>query len=140
MGLQVPRVTMKAMTARARRALVAAAAAAVLVSCGSDGTGAGTAAADDVARLERRVGDLTAELRELKAGSDRAARQAAARTDRLWEAVARLRRGLAGMAQDLEGATTASDAAAAEVAAAVRELSVLTERYDYHLRRYHGGG
>jgi hypothetical protein len=49
-----------------------------------------------------------------------------------------LRSALRDAEDDAAGALTDAGAAAARVEQVGRDLAVLTERYDYHLRRYHG--
>jgi hypothetical protein len=37
-------------------------------------------------------------------------------------------------------AAAAAEAAAGDIATMARRITVLEERYDFHLKRYHGGG
>jgi hypothetical protein len=60
--------------------------------------------------------------------------------ERLWASISSVRTGL-GDARSMSGAAAAeADDALARAGQVARDLSVLQQRYDYHLRRYHGGG
>jgi hypothetical protein len=98
------------------------------------------AASDLAEELEGQVDDLTADLhRAAKARRQMVGRLALLR-ERLWASVGIVRDGL-GEARSVSGAAAAeADDALARAAEVARDLSVLQQRYDYHLRRYHGGG
>lgn len=98
------------------------------------------AALDAVDELTTRVDALEGEL----ADSSRSVEKVRADLD---DAVASLKESLRAAKAKASGASSkAADAlaqaqaAAAEVAALARRLAVLEDRYDYHLKRYHGGG
>lgn len=94
--------------------------------------------------LEDRITDLEAEIRsDLEAQEDDGAKLG----DRLDRLTARLERSLERLRDALgdakDGSAEAQEAAASALSTArsvASDLSVLEERYDYHLRRYHGGG
>ena len=98
------------------------------------------AAEESVAGLERRIENLSERL----ADAEDARADLAADLD---EKASRLRRALRDARVAVDGVRGAADAAArqassalAEARQAARDLSVLGQRYDYHLKRYHGGG
>jgi chromosome segregation ATPase len=124
----------------------------LLNGCGSAGeledvsrTAAG--AAEQVEELEGRV----AQLEEALAASDAELQTAAAEradfgrrlervADHLGAGVKQLRVALAKARGNLSTASSNAASAVAEAAALARDLAVLQNRYDYHLRHYHGGG
>ena len=102
------------------------------------------ASVEAVEALEDRIAELETEISDdLEAeGAGRA--KLDGRLDRL---AAKLERSLERLREALEGvrggSAEARDAAASALSTArsvASELSVLEERYNYHLRRYHGGG
>lgn len=115
--------------------------------------GGGEPAADlEAARADARealdaVGELTTRLDALEdelADSSGSVERVRAELD---DAVASLKESLkaakaktAGASSEAADALAQAQAAAAEVAALARRLAVLEDRYDYHLKRYHGGG
>jgi chromosome segregation ATPase len=86
---------------------------------------------DQVASLESRLNDR-----------DETSKAARARTtkvvDRLWASLAKVRQGLRDAAGSADDAAGAAASALAEAQAATKELSVLQDRFDYHLT--HGNG
>jgi chromosome segregation ATPase len=97
--------------------------------------------------LEAEVSSLGRSLASARADIDAAATERAELGDRLARALKRLRGSLARVRNAVNEAQDASHAASSSASAAVAEadgvahdLAVLKNRYDYHLRRYHGGG
>lgn len=105
----------------------------------SDTTEALGAVQDRIEELEDTIADLRAELDEADAARDRA-------TDDLTTLRKRFRKSLGNLREslgDVRSNSASSDEVATALAAAraaAADLRVLKERYDYHLRRYHGGG
>jgi hypothetical protein len=129
------------------RAITIVAALAVLTACGSDAgadrTDPADAAAraqaaealDRVASLTDRVERLGSELRD----QERAQRRLADGIEtRLGVLAERLREALDAVRVAAESAGADADAAEAQIGGIARNLSVLKERFDYHLRN--GGG
>lgn len=95
-----------------------------------------------LAELEERIEVLEDELADAEAARDRAKDDLKAfrgRFKSLKSSVKDLRSSLA----DVRSTSATSDEVAGALSAAravAADLEVLEERYDYHLRRYHGGG
>lgn len=90
--------------------------------------------------LTERVADLEADLLAAEDGRTKLDDRIAALGDRLDRSLERLKEALA---EARSGSAQAADAAASALASAqsvASDLAVLEERYEYHLRRYHGGG
>jgi TolA-binding protein len=137
-GAWESRVMMPTMKA-ASSALVALV---LFAGCGGDpeprpGASA-TASQEDLASLQDRVAELEDLVDDLREGDDRMAARLRATTTRLGDSVSSLRSSLQSAEDDATDALADAGAAAARVEQVARDLSVLTERYDYHLRRYHG--
>ena len=92
-----------------------------------------TALSSRLDRLQEEIGRL--ELRYERFGR----RLAAARAD-LRAALERLRSSLADARQTSRSAGSQAQDAIARVENAARQLSVLEDRFEYHLQRDHGGG
>jgi chromosome segregation ATPase len=107
-------------------------------------TGSNAASTEAVEALEARILELEAQVADdLEAeGSDRAKLEG--RLDRLADklerSLDRLREALGGVKSGSADARDAADSALATARSVASDLTVLEERYDYHLRRYHGGG
>lgn len=119
-----------------RRAGIAAALV-VAASCGGPSESVDPGA--DSAHFEKQLTafrDRLASLEERQVATDevaaRSARRLGRRLERLRGTVARLQAAVQSARGDVAGAV-------AEVQTVKRELSLLTERYDFHMRRYHGG-
>ncbi len=111
-------------------------AALLLVSCGDaerPAPAVPAALTDQISSLQERIDVLEADAARTGAQADKVA-------DRLWGALARLRKEMKDTSGSSTEAAEAAQQALAEVRAAAGDLAVLTSRYDYHLRRYHGGG
>lgn len=142
------RVTIRSMV----RACALLAVALSFISCGDGGSTAASAESVERAQAEaeaaatlaedlrQQVDDLTAQIEAAETDTgdlgDRLDRSAA----KLTKALDRLRERLGSNKDSIDSAAAQASAAAAEVAAAIRRLSVLEDRFDYHLKRYHGGG
>lgn len=90
--------------------------------------------------IEDRVADLEADLLAAEDDRTKLDDRIAALGDKLDRSLERLREALA---EARSGSSQAADSAASALATAqsvASDLSVLEERYEYHLRRYHGGG
>ena len=139
---EVPRVTMPVM-GRALLlfvALVIALPACARTEAPAPDDDAAAATAEALADLDERVATLEADLASLETARERAGNRLRKLSGRLKGALDRLRDSLAEVRAT---AGTSGDNAAAALAtanSAARDLEVLEERYDYHLRRYHGGG
>jgi hypothetical protein len=131
----------------ARVVIVAVAVAGLLSACGEAGDDARVAAdraLEQVDALEARVSDLEGALEAATEGLDRA-RAFEGRISKGLDALGdRLERSMARIKENLSDVrTSASEEAASALAQAqqvARDLEILEQRYDYHLRRYHGGG
>lgn len=90
-----------------------------------------------VADLETRVDDLVANLDRL----DAQGRSFSDKFDRihkdLRDAIANLRESLSGARSDASEARSTADSALGEVSASLERLSVLENRFDYHMRNDH---
>ncbi|HEX2196678.1 MAG TPA: hypothetical protein VHJ76_07105 [Actinomycetota bacterium] len=91
------------------------------------------AAVDD---LEDRIAELEDDLDDAGRVSERVDRV----TERLWDSLAKLRKSLDEAEAGASDASATAGAALGRAEQAARDLAVLGNRYDYHLRRYHGGG
>jgi outer membrane murein-binding lipoprotein Lpp len=98
-------------------------------------TGA-TQALDEVDALESRVDALASSFADDSRDDDR-----------IDEKVKKLRQTLRDLRASLKSVRSSAGSAASEAGSALaeaqelaRDLAVLEQRYEYHLRRYHGGG
>lgn len=92
-----------------------------------------------LAALEDRIDELEDELSQADSARERAQDDLKAFRKRFRSTLKDLRASLADVRS--ESATPAEVAAAlSEARAVAADLEVLEERYNYHLRRYHGGG
>jgi chromosome segregation ATPase len=131
---------------------VALALAAAVVAWGGRGESvrnreAADSALEQVGNLTSRVEALENELRASTTALSRAERVERSLADRLDRVTARLDKALGRVRKSTAAARAGAKSAAADSASALataqdaaRELNVLQERYDYPLRRYHGGG
>jgi exonuclease VII small subunit len=90
--------------------------------------------------LEAELGAASATLNNAEEGERALARRLDKATDRLDKALSRLRKSVDAAGAAAESAAANSSSALANAEDAAQRLNVLRERYDYHLRRYHGGG
>ena len=129
------------------RVIAIVAALAVLTACGSDAGSTRTDPADAAARAQAeealdRVASLTDRVERL--GSKLQAQERAQRRTvggiktRIGVLAERLQEALAAVRAAADSAGADADAAAAQIGGIARNLSVLKERFDYHLRN--GGG
>ncbi len=86
--------------------------------------------------LEERIAALEDDLDEASRVSERVDRV----SERLWASLAKLRKSLDDVRSGTDDAAASADAALGRAEQAARDLAVLGNRYDYHLRRDHGGG
>jgi chromosome segregation ATPase len=93
-----------------------------------------------VAGLERRIENLSARLTAAEDARDELAAVLDAKTSRLRRAIRDARAAIDGARGSADSAAHEASSALAEARKAARDLSVLGQRYDYHLKRYHGGG
>lgn len=101
---------------------------------------AAKAASKRVAELETRLDELTSALDRADQNQARFGGRLATLRERIWDSVQSLRGGL-GDARSASGVAAAeADDALARASEVARDLAVLEQRYDYHLRRQHGGG
>jgi hypothetical protein len=87
---------------------------------------------------------------ELDALEDRIARRGEERArvagklrktrEHLWRAVSGLRETISGLRDESSGAASEAASALAEAQSAAKTVAVLESRFEYHLRRDHGGG
>ena len=113
---------------------------ALLAACAPDEAPATDPSAAAVAALEDRLGELESDLEAAAAEEKDATADLERLSDRMTRALERLRSSLGKVrVGSADGADQAASALAA-VGAVQRALDVLEERYEYHLRRYHGGG
>ncbi|MFP5352422.1 MAG: hypothetical protein ACLGIB_07665 [Actinomycetota bacterium] len=132
------------------RGLVALCALALgLSACGSE---APPAAADDQAREQAAAAEAAVEslretvdaLEERIADLERSGSRYEARldsvTERLWGSLGTVRSSLQEARDESGSALEQVASALAEARAAARELTILENRFDYHLRSDHGGG
>jgi uncharacterized coiled-coil protein SlyX len=91
---------------------------------------------DEVERFEARVSLLERRVARQHRTSERLRAALAERTGKLGGSLDRLDRELAKLGSTSEAASEA----VATAQEAARDLTVLERRYEYHLRRYHGGG
>lgn len=121
-----------------------------LGACGDEGSPTG-ALKDEEARklasdsmravdlLEERAAELERELSEMRSERGDVARRLDTVTQRLWSSLAKLREALTEVKDGNEAAASEASAAAGQAASAARALTILENRFEYHLRQ-HGGG
>ena len=134
------------MTIFAMRLMAAALSVAVaLPACGS-GSGPDESlvrkADDAMAAAERSleaVDELEAEITTLEGRLDDARRKGAALSSRLDKASKRLWESLARVRSSVTDASGSASSAVATAQSAARDIAVLTQRFDYHLRQTGGG-
>lgn len=142
------RVPSAALVAAVALALVASTGAWLWARAGSDaGLGAAQAARVDAAQAQAAVERLSGEVTRLEkqvAALEADNAKSLERVDKvkesLWAALARLRVSVNEAAAGSKGAEAKIQSALDEAASAARALSVLEDRFEYHLRSDHGGG
>lgn len=128
---------------RAAAALVLVALAAV--ACGEDKPAVATEAELEAARQETQealeaIDSLEGRIAGLESEIERKDRSTDDLVTGLSETLDQLKASLKRIKASASQASSAAQAAAGEISSAVRRLTVLEDRYDYHLKRYHGGG
>jgi chromosome segregation ATPase len=131
-----------------QRVIGAALALAVVAGCGrgdldsstqerlDDAATGATQALDEVDVLESRVDALANSFAEVRRDRE----HIDAKVKKLREALNDLRSSLKDVRSSAGSAASDAGAALAEAQELARDLAVLEQRYEYHLRRYHGGG
>ena len=89
--------------------------------------------------LEERAGELEAELEELRSGRSEAADRLETVTQRLWSSLSKVREALAEVKDGNAAAASEASSALSQASSAARSLTILENRFEYHLRQ-HGGG
>lgn len=113
---------------------------ALFAACAPEDPPASDPTAEALVALEDRFGDLEADLAAFRSEDDDRAGEIERLSSRLSRALERLKGSIGKIrTNSAEGADQAASALAA-VSSVQRALEVLEERYEYHLRRYHGGG
>jgi predicted nucleic acid-binding Zn-ribbon protein len=129
----------------AMRLLAAAVTAAVVLPACGTGSGSDESlrkADDALAAAERSltaVDDLKEEVSALENRLDDARRKGAALSSRLDKATQKLWDSLARVRTSVSDAAGSASSALASAQSAARDIAVLTQRFDYHLRQSGGG-
>jgi uncharacterized coiled-coil protein SlyX len=97
-------------------------------------------AVDEVRRFEPRVALLERRVAAHKRAASALRDALVSRSEKLDAALRGVERRLERLAASNRAATKDAEAALSAAEAAARDLAILTRRFDYHLRRYHGGG
>lgn len=95
---------------------------------------------DTISALDDRVAGLESDLLAAEQDRSKIDERVAALADKLDRALERLKETIETTRSGSAEARDSATSALANAQAIASELSVLEERYDYHLRRYHGGG
>ena len=134
------------MTIFAMRLMAAAVTVAVVLPACGTGSGSDESlvrkADDAMAAAERSleaVGELEGEIAGLEDRLDDARRKGAALSGRLDKATQRLWDSLARVRSSVDDASGSASSAVATAQSAARDIAVLTQRFDYHLRQSGGG-
>ena len=93
-----------------------------------------------LADLEERIEELEGDLAEADEARERGRDELKAVRTRFRDSLKELRGSLAEVRATSSDASSEVSSALAEARAVAADLEVLEERYNYHLRRYHGGG
>ena len=97
-----------------------------------------------VAELEERVAELESDLRSSADEADDVRSELGAKLkdvrERVWASISDLRSSIEGVKGEAASAVSDATSALGQVAAALRELNVLEDRFDYHVNKQHGGG
>ena len=129
--------------------VMALVAAFALGACGDEGSGPtqedldearaeATAATEAVEELEARLETLENELDDSTEATDRLTKQLRTATEKLRSSVGDLRGSLSEIRSIASGAAGDADSAVAQIGAVANDLSVLEDRFNFHLRS-HGG-
>ena len=112
-----------------------------------DGVGAARTATERAVAAQAAVADLSADVERLEQrlaaitrDGDRSAERLGRVKESLWASLGRVRSDLAAARSGSKEALASVGSAVAEAQAAARKLSVLEDRFEYHLRADHGGG
>lgn len=93
-----------------------------------------------ISALEVRLADLEADLQVERDDRGKLSDRLDALSDKLERSLDRLTESMAEARSGSAEARESAASALATVRSVASDLSVLEERYEYHLRRYHGGG
>ncbi|MDQ3645384.1 MAG: hypothetical protein M3345_00445 [Actinomycetota bacterium] len=121
----------------------------VAPACGREASDAQTKAAAEQAQLldetraelevlTERTEELGSHLDELEAGREDAAAQLDRVSERLWASLAKVREAVSEAKSAGGAASSDADSALANASAALRDLTILENRFEYHLSQ-HGG-
>ena len=108
-------------------------------ACAPDEEPAADPTAQALAAVEDRLGELESEVATAESADDDAARDLDRLGERLSRALDRLKGSIGKIRTGSNAGADQAASALAAVHAVQRGLDVLEERYEYHLRRYHGG-
>jgi predicted nucleic acid-binding Zn-ribbon protein len=97
------------------------------------------AALAEIEALQERTRELETELAGIEESSGRAGSQLDRVSGRLWGSLDKLRRSVADAKSANSSAASDAASALANAGAALRDLAILENRFEYHLRQ-HGGG
>ncbi len=153
-GAGEARVTMRPMKAAALAVLVVVALGALAMTAwGSSRQSAATeavkvaeaqadrldAAVAEIEVLQERTRGFEAELAEVEKSAGRAGLQLEQVSARLWRSLDKLRGSVAEARSADSSAASDASSALANASSALRDLAILENRFEYHLRQ-HGGG
>lgn len=93
-----------------------------------------------VAVLQTRVAELEGELRAAGNSAAGARKRLAQVSERLWSSLKKARTAAGEVRSTASGAAGSAASALATALQAAKELTVLKDRFDYHLVHDHGGG
>lgn len=145
-ALRGGRVTMRTMV----RALCLV--ALLFVACGDDTPAPASSEEVEAARaetaeiaelaeqLEQRVAELQAEIDHASTREEDLGTELERAVEKLTGSIDKLKSSLGRTRDSTSEAAAAAASAAAQIGEAVRRLTIIENRYDFHLRRYHGGG
>ena len=133
-----------------KRAIAVSFALLALAGCGRDAPETGSKdteaievaeeAMSAIADLEAESDELASALDDLKADRKGLSKRLANVAGRLRSSIGDLRAALADAEGEATSASGSAGAAVDKAESALRELSILENRFDYHLRNGHGGG
>lgn len=117
---------------------------ALVPACAGQGSPPAQDPTAEIGALTERVATLESELEEEAEAATRleddAQDQARRLSQRLERSLDRLRASLGEVRGSVAGGVDEAATALGQAQAVASQLQVLEQRYEYHLRRYHGGG
>jgi chromosome segregation ATPase len=99
-----------------------------------------TSATEAIDGLSARLADVRHDVAAIKDDNAHAAARLERVTGALWASLKKLRGTVADARSGSNSALADAESALQRAESAARDLSVLTDRFDYHLRADHGGG